>query len=68
MDLTNASRIANDICRRLEPACVQLQIAGGIRRRKQDPHDMEPLPMPTEASFFAFLDMSVPNPTQRIRP
>lgn len=46
MNLETASRIANDLCRRLEPACEQLQIAGGIRRRKTEPHDIELVAIP----------------------
>lgn len=46
MNLENASRIARDLCRRIEPGCEQLQIAGGIRRKKADPHDIELVAIP----------------------
>lgn len=41
MDYATAARIAERLCKCLEPACEQLQIAGGIRRRKAQPHDIE---------------------------
>lgn len=41
MDYATAARIAERLCKSLEPACEQIQIAGGIRRRKAQPHDIE---------------------------
>lgn len=52
MNFETASRIANDLCRRLEPVCEQLNIAGGIRRRKPEPHDIELVAIAKTKSLF----------------
>lgn len=38
--------IARNLVAELAPACVQIEIAGGLRRHKPDPHDIELVAIP----------------------
>lgn len=55
-----AIAIARDIQTRLAPACVQIEIAGGLRRNKPDVHDIElvaqPRLIPVENLFNEHID------------
>lgn len=46
MNLKTAQTIAISICERLQPFCTQLNIAGSIRRQKQEPKDIEVICLP----------------------
>lgn len=41
MNLKDARAISEDLVRMLEPFCERVEIAGGVRRRKAEPHDIE---------------------------
>lgn len=41
-----AYRLARDLANDLAPACERIEIAGGLRRRKPDVHDLELLAIP----------------------
>lgn len=47
MNYETAYRIARDLADELSPACKKIEIAGGLRRKKQDPHDIELVAIPT---------------------
>lgn len=46
MILTDALKIAEGLVARIAPMCERCEIAGGIRRKKVDPHDIEIVVMP----------------------
>ena len=41
MKLNDAQRIASELVELLRPACERIEVAGGVRRRKVEPHDIE---------------------------
>lgn len=51
-----AIEIARELAAELGPVCVQVEIAGGLRRMKQDPHNIElvvrPRTAPLVTNFF----------------
>ena len=52
MNYENAARIARDLAQRLDPHCERVEIAGGVRRRKAEPHDIELVVAPTMAPVY----------------
>lgn len=46
MKLDLALRIARELLAEIAPACAQIEIAGGLRRMKPDPHDIELVAVP----------------------
>jgi DNA polymerase/3'-5' exonuclease PolX len=55
MNYPQAKRIADGLVAELAPACDRIEIAGGVRRKKDNPHDIEivciPSPGAPRASF-----------------
>ncbi len=41
MELAQAKQLANELITALTPACDRIEIAGGVRRGKAEPHDIE---------------------------
>lgn len=56
MKLEEATRLAGEALEELMPYCTRIEIAGGVRRRKPDPHDIElvcvPVTKPREKDLF----------------
>lgn len=57
MKLDQAQKIAEELAKLLEPACERVQVAGSIRRRKPEPHDIELLVIPQFLSGIDQLDL-----------
>lgn len=51
MEYKIAKDIAVEICYRLEPYCDLIKIAGGLRRHKPDPHDIELVIIPKKETI-----------------
>ena len=54
MELTKAREIADRIVVLLKPYCARVEIAGSIRRRKADVHDIEIVCLPKDELIFDF--------------
>ena len=46
MKLQDAQAIAREVIAALAPACERIEVAGGVRRHKPDPHDIEIVALP----------------------
>ena len=46
MKLQDAQAIAQEVIAALAPACQRIEVAGGVRRHKPDPHDIEIVALP----------------------
>lgn len=46
MKLSEAERLTHGVIELLSPTCVKVEVAGGIRRRKAEPHDCEIVCLP----------------------
>jgi DNA polymerase/3'-5' exonuclease PolX len=46
MNLQQATAIANEVIDLLKPACLKIKVAGGTRRQKAEPHDIEIVCLP----------------------
>jgi DNA polymerase/3'-5' exonuclease PolX len=49
-----AKRIADYLVVRLSPSCERCEIAGGVRRQKPDPHDIELVVLPLPGAKLVF--------------
>ena len=57
MKLQQAEELAKRWTNRLAPHCERIEIAGGVRRRKEEPHDIELIAIPKErdvSDMFGF--------------
>lgn len=61
MDYNSALIYANEVMKILFPFCERIDIAGGIRRKKQDPHDIEIVLKPTFLGTVTLFDDSGPD-------
>lgn len=57
MKLQKAKQIADKLVSELKPYCERIDIAGGIRRGKPDPHDIEICCIPNKKSHFERNDL-----------
>ena len=46
MKLQTAKALANAVIELLKPACIEIEVAGGVRRQKAEPHDIEIVCLP----------------------
>lgn len=59
MNLLTAEVIAHELITLLGPACAKIEIAGSVRRRKAEPHDVELVAVPiVESMPGMFADVS----------
>jgi DNA polymerase/3'-5' exonuclease PolX len=56
MKLEIAKVLAHDLLKELRPYCSKGEIAGGIRRGKAEPHDIELVLQPREEQAFGYLN------------
>ena len=60
MNLADASTIAQELVKQIAPACDRCEIAGGVRRGKQDPHDIEIVVLPVNKAPRAEFGQKMP--------
>jgi len=48
MDLDRAQRIANEVIKRLSPYCQKIEVAGSVRRKKPQVHDIDFVLVPSD--------------------
>ena len=61
MDYQTALTRANEIKELLAPNCQRIEIAGGIRRKKEEPHDIELVAVPQFVAQVTLFDDSGPD-------
>jgi DNA polymerase/3'-5' exonuclease PolX len=54
MKLEDATVLAAEVCDLLRPACSRIEIAGGVRRGKAEPHDIEIVATPKWGNIFGY--------------
>lgn len=61
---TDALTIASGLVERITPACERCEIAGGVRRKKAEPHDIEIVMMPKAGAPRAVFGQKVVHKSQ----
>lgn len=61
MDYELARKYAEEVKQMLSPSCERIEIAGGVRRKKEDPHDIELVVIPEFVGQVTLFDDSGPD-------
>lgn len=59
MQFAEARKLAIDICYKLQPHCDKINLAGGVRRRKPDCHDIEVICLPKQIVLKDLFDAPI---------